>query len=195
MIQLIRGLNFLISIYMMIVFFRVIITWFSWLRDSSIQVTLARITDPYLNWFRQFTFLRIGQVDLSPMAALGTLALVNRFLTMLVFQGRITIGITLALVLQAVWGLVSVIIVFLIIVLALRLVANLTRQSNYSRFWYIVDSISQPVIYKINRTIFKDRIVNFKTSVLVSIASLLATYMVLRILVMFLSGILLQLPL
>jgi len=195
MIQLIRGLNFLISIYMMIVFFRVIITWFSWLRDSSVQVTLARITDPYLNWFRQFTFLRIGQVDLSPMAALGTLALVNRFLTMLVFQGRITIGITLALVLQAVWGLVSVIIVFLIIVLALRLVANLTRQSNYSRFWYIVDSISQPVIYKINRTIFKDRIVNFKTSVLVSIASLVAVYMVLRILVMFFSGILLQLPL
>jgi YggT family protein len=195
MIQLIRGLNFLVSIYMMIVFFRVIITWFSWLRDSSVQVILARITDPYLNWFRQFTFLQIGQVDLSPMAALGVLALVNRFFTMLAFHGRITIGLTLALVLQALWSLVSIILIFLIIVLTLRLIAHYTRQSSYSRFWYIVDSISQPVLYKINRSIFKDRIVHFKTSVLVSIASLIAIYMVLRILVIFLSGILVQLPL
>ena len=195
MIQLIGALNFFISIYMMIVFLRVILTWFSWLRDSSVHVFLAKITDPYLNWFRQFTFLRIGHVDLSPMAAIGVLALVNRFLTMLAFQGKITIGITLALILQSVWTLASAILGFLIIVLALRLIANLMKQSGSSRFWYIIDSISQPVIYRINRLVFKDRIVNFRTSALVSISCMAAIYLILRILVLFLSGILMRLPL
>ena len=195
MVQLIRALSFFVSIYMMIVFLRVILTWFSWLRESSIQGVLARVTDPYLNWFRQFSFLRIGHVDLSPMAAIGVLALVNSFLSTLALHGRITIGITLALVLQAAWGLVSVILGFLIIVLVLRLIAHLTEQSNYSRFWYIVDSISQPVLYRINRFVFKDRIVNFKTSIMVSIACLFGIYLVLRILVFFASGILMRLPL
>jgi len=194
MTQLIRALSFFVSIYMMIVFLRVILTWFSWLRDSGIQGILARITDPYLNWFRQFTFLRIGHVDLSPMAGLGVLALVNSFLSMLALHGRITLGITLALVLQALWGLVSVIIGFLIIVLVLHFIAHLTKQSNYSRFFQVVDSISQPVLYRINRFIFKDRIINLRTSILVSIACLVALNLILRILVSIASGFLMRLP-
>jgi YggT family protein len=195
MIQLIRTLNFLISIYMMIIFARVILTWFSWLRDSQLREILARITDPYINLFRRFTFLRIGYVDLTPMAAIVTLSFVSRFLTMLAFHGRITIGITLALVLQALWGLVSVILGFLIIVLVLRLVAHLMRFSIYSPFWRIVDTISQPVIYRINSAIFKDRIARFTTSAIVSIASLGVIYLILRFLVLLVSGMLIQFPL
>jgi len=195
MIQLIGVLNFLISIYMMIIFFRIILTWFSWLRDSQIRDVLARITDPYINIFRRFTFLRIGYVDLSPMAAIVVLSLINRFLTTLAFHGRITIGITLALILQAVWGLVSVVLGFLIIVMILRLIAHFLRLNVYSPFWRIVDSISQPVYYKINRIIFKNRIVNFTTAVFISIASLFAVYLILRMLVLFISGILMGSPL
>ena len=195
MIQLIGALNFLISIYMMIIFIRIILTWFSWLRDSQIRDVLARITDPYINLFRRFTFLRIGYIDLSPMAAIVVLSLVNRFLTTLAFHGRITIGITLALVLQAVWGLVSVVLGFLIIVLILRLVAHFMKLDVYSPFWRVVDSISQPVSYKIIRTIFKDRIIHFTNAIIISIASLFAAYLILRVLVMFISGILMGLPL
>jgi YggT family protein len=194
MVQLIRALSFFVIIYMMIVFLRVILTWFSWLRESAIQGFLARITDPYLNWFRQFTFLRIGHVDLSPMAGLGVLAFVNSFLSMLALHGKITIGITLALVLQALWGLVSVILGFLIIVLVLRLIAHLVKQSSYSRFFQIVDSRSQPVLYRITRFIFKDRIINFRTSLLVSIACLVAINLILRILVSIISGFLTRFP-
>jgi len=178
----------------MIIFIRIILTWFSWLRDSQIRDILARITDPYINLFRRFTFLRIGYIDLSPMAAILVLSLVSRFLTMLAFHGRITIGITLALVLQAVWGLVSIILGFLIIVLILRLIAHYMRLNIYSPFWRVVDSISQPVSFKINRMIFKNRIVHFTTAVIISIASLFAVYLGLRILVLFLSGILTSLP-
>ena len=194
MIQLIGALNFLINIYMMILFARIILTWFSWLRDSPLRDFLGRITDPYINLFRRFTFLRIGYVDLSPMAAIVTLSLVNTFLSTLAFHGRITVGITLALILQAIGGLVSVIIGLLVIILALRLVAHFMKLSLYSPFWRIVDSISRPVIYKVTSTIFKDRILQLTTAAGISIAVLIAAYLILRFLVSFLSGMLITLP-
>ena len=194
MIQLIGAVNFLISIYMMVIFARIILTWFSWLRDSQLRDVLARITDPYINLFRRFGFLRIGYIDLSPMAAIVVLSLVNRFLSMLVFHGRITLGVTLALVLQAVWGMVSFIIGFLIVVLIIRLVAHLMRLNSYNPFWRVIDTISKPVIYRVNSAIFKDRIIQYTTAVAISIASLGAIFLVLRFLVSFLSRVLMGLP-
>jgi len=194
MIQVISALNFVISIYMMIIFVRIILTWFSWLRDSQLRDVLARITDPYINFFRQFPFLKIGYVDLSPMAAIVVLSLVNRFLTTLAFHGRITIGITLGLVLQAVWGLVSVVLGLLIIILALRLIAHFMKISVYTPFWRVVDYISQPVIFRVTSTIVKDRILQFTTSIVVSIAALGAVFLISRFLVIFLYGVLINLP-
>jgi YggT family protein len=180
---------------MMIIFVRIILTWFSWLRDSKIRDYLAVITDPYLNWFRRFTFLRIGYLDLSPIAAIAALSLANRLLTMLSLQGRISIGIILALFVQAVWGVASFILGFLIVALILYLIRHLLRLNSYNPFWNIVNSISQPVIYKIISTVFKDRILHLTTSVIISIATLGIIYLILRILVAFVSGMLIRLPL
>ena len=191
---LIRTLSFLVNIYMMIIFIRIVLTWFSWLGRGGLQDLLARITDPYLNWFRRFPFLRIGFLDLSPVAALGILSLVNRILSTLVFYGKITVGVILTIVLQAIWGALSFLLGFLIIVLILRLIAFLIRANNYSPFWRIVETISQPVLFWINRTIFKDRIVNFLTSLIISITALGFIYVILRILVSIVSGMLLRLP-
>ena len=119
MIQLFGFLNFLIGIYIVIIFFRIILTWFSWTGNSGIMDLLSKITDPYLNWFRRFTFLKIGYLDLSPIAAIGVLSLINRIISTLTLYGRITIGLILALALQIVWGLVSFILGFIIIILIL----------------------------------------------------------------------------
>jgi len=194
MVSIFGFLNFLVSIYMMLIFIRIILTWFSWLKDGKLQSFLAGITDPYLNWFRRFTFLKVGFLDLSPIAALGVLSLVSRLLTMLALQGRISIGILLALVLQALWGAVSFVLGFLIIVLVLRLIGHLLKQSSYGQFWRIIDSIAQPVVYRINRFIFKTRILNFTHAAIISIASLAVIYMVLRFLVALASRVLIQFP-
>jgi YggT family protein len=161
--------------------------------QGGFQEVLAKITDPYLDWFRRFTALRIGYLDLSPIVALGVLSLVNRVLSVLASYGTITVGIILALVLQAVWGAISFFLGFLIIVLILRLIAYLSRQSGNS-FWRIIESISQPVIFRINRFLFRDRIVNFTTALIVSIAVLALAYLVLNICVYIVSGVLARLP-
>jgi len=194
MTQFIGLLSSLISIYMMVIFIRIILTWFSGIGGGGLLNVLSRITDPYLNWFRRFTFLRVGYLDLSPVVALGLLSLVNRIFGTLARFGTITIGIILMLVLQALWGAVSFFLGFLIIVLALCLVGYIARANMYSSFWRIVDTISQPVLYRINRILFRDRIVNFTTSLIISIAGLGIIYLAMRILVIHAVRLLAGLP-
>jgi YggT family protein len=179
---------------MMIIFFRIILTWFTGIGNSRVQEILEQITDPYLDWFRRFTFLRAGFLDLSPIAALGVLSLVNRILNTLAIYGKISIGIILVLVLQALWGAVSFILGFLIIVLIIRLIGLLLKQNTQTSFWSVIDTIAQPILFRINRVVFKNRIINFKVSVFISAAVLGLGYLILRTFVFFLSVVLAGMP-
>jgi len=191
--QLLGFLSSVISIYMMIVFLRIILTWFSWMGRSRLHDVLAKVTDPYLNWFRRFP-LRIGFIDLSPIVALAVLSFVNRLFMTFAHHQAISLGIILMMIVQMAWGVVSFILGFLIIVFVLRLVAYLARFNMYNPFWRIVDAIYQPVSYKVNRTLFKNRIMPFTSSCLISVACLGVIFLVLRFLVLLLSGALAGLP-
>jgi len=190
-----RFLSFLVNVYMMLIFIRIILTWFTGMGHNGFQDILARITDPYLNWFRQrFTFLRVGVMDLSPIAALGVLTLVNRVFSTLARYGRITLGITMALLLQALWGAVAFFLGFMIIILVLYLIGQLTAHDKGGSFWRIVDSIASPVLSRINHVFFKDRIVNSMTSVILSIVCMGVLYLVLGIFISIVSGMFARLP-
>ena len=191
---LFRFLSFIVNIYMLIIFVRIILTWFTWMQEGGFQQFLAAITDPYLNWFRRFTFLRIGFLDLSPVAALGVLSLLNRVLTTLAFYGKITAGIILALILQAVWSAVSFFLGFIIIILALRLIAFLFRLNTSGAFWRIIDTISRPVLYRIQRIIFSNRVVNYMTGIIVSMAVLAVLWIGARLVFRLLINFLFRLP-
>jgi len=193
MSQIMGALSFLVSIYMLIIFVRIILTWFSGMDYGGFQEFLVRITDPYLNWFRRFPALRMGYLDLSPIVALGVLSLVNRVLNILASYGTITIGIILALMLQAAWGAISFFLGFLIVILILRLISYLLRLSSNS-FWRVIESISRPMLFRINRFIFRNRIPNYVTSVILSIAILVAVNVILSILVSIVTGMLARLP-
>ena len=191
--QLLGFLSSVISIYMMIVFFRIILTWFSWMRGGRLQEILAMVTDPYLNWFRRFP-LRLGFIDLSPIVALAVLSFLNRLFMTFAHHERVSLGIILMMIVQMAWGVVSFILVFLIIVFVLRMVAYLANFNMYNPFWRIVGAVYQPVAYKINRIFFKDRIVAFTNSCLISVAFLGIVFLALRFLVVLISGALAGLP-
>ena len=194
MAQIMGILAFLVSIYMVIIFFRIILTWFSGVNHGGLQDILAGITDPYLNWFRRFPALKTGFLDLSPIVALGVLSLVNRIFSTLARYGTITIGIILSMVLQVLWGLVSFFLGFLIIILIIRLIAHLMRLNTHGQFWRVVNVISQPVLYRINSFFAKNRILDFGIAIIISIVCLGIGYFVLRILVSFVFAALIRLP-
>ena len=192
--EILGFLSSLIGIYMMLIFIRIILSWFSNVSYGGFQGFLGRITDPYLDWFRRFSFLRVGPLDLSPVVALACLSLANRFFVTLARYGSISLGIIFAMMLQAVWDAVSFFIGFLIILLLLRLAAYVFKANLYSPFWRIIENYSQTVIFRINRILFRNRIVNFRIGLSVSIICLLLIYLVLRILVVVVSGMLAALP-
>jgi len=188
-------LSSLVSIYMMALLCRIILTWFSWMRGGGrFQNFLAKITDPYLNWFRRFP-LRIGFLDLTPILALAVLSLVSRLFADLARHGAISIGIILSMIVQTIWGIASFLLGFLIVVFALRLVAHLARFNMYNPFWRIVDTLYQLASYQINRILFKNRIVKFIHSIIISIAALAILYAALSFFVVFASRMLAELPL
>jgi YggT family protein len=168
------------SLYMIVIFIRIVLTWFSGVNYGRPVEFLCRITDPYLNWFRRFRVLRVANLDLSPIAALAILSIVNNIFVTLSRYGTITIRFILIMIVAALWSAVSFILMFFFIVLVLRFIAYLTRQNVYgsynimSAFWRIVDSLSQPVTYRISRIIFRNRIVRYHIGLLTSIAVLAA---------------------
>jgi YggT family protein len=166
------------SLYSILIFIRVMLTWFSGVSDNRAAGLLSRATDPYLNWFRRFPALRAGFLDLSPVAAIAVLSLVNRVFTILAYTGRISLGIILALILSALWSAASFVLGFCALVLGLRLIAYISSRNINSLFWHIVDTISRPILYRINRILFRGRIVNYLTELLVSIAVLLGALII-----------------
>jgi YggT family protein len=183
------------GVYMFLIFMRILFTWFSGVSYGRPVEILNRITDPYLNWFRRFSFLRAGFLDLSPIAAMMVLSVVNNVFITLGRYGRITLGIILAMCLSALWSALSFILGFFIILLGLRLFAFLTHQNIYGPFWRIIDTISQPVLYRINRIIFRRRLVNYLTGMISSLAFLLILALLMRLAVAWVTVLLTRLPL
>jgi YggT family protein len=182
------------SIYMFFIFIRILLTWFSGVRYGRVYDLLCGITDPYLDWFRRFRFVRIGSLDLSPIIALTALSVANEIFMTLGRYGRITPGIVLSMLLSAVWSVTSFLLIFFIIVLALRLIAYMTNRNVYGGFWHIVDTLSQPMVYRINRILFQKRLINYMTGMLSSLGVLLALRLGLGLLVRLAIRALVRLP-
>jgi YggT family protein len=162
------------SIYMLLIFIRIILTWFTGTAYGRTYEVLSRITDPYLDWFRRFPLLRAGFFDLSPIAALAILSLLNNIFITLGRYGRISAGIILGMILSSLWSAFSFILGFFILILALRLIAYIANRDMYhNTFWRIIDTISQPIQHRLNRIIFRDRPVNYLSSLISSIVVLL----------------------
>lgn len=160
-----------LNIFSILIFIRIFLSWF----DRSVYFgrpfdILCGITDPYLNYFRRFTGLRAGSIDLSPIVALAVLSVVNSIVSTVIHFERISLGIVFAICLSAFWSAASFIIGFLTIVLVLRLVAYLVSANTYAAFWRIIDAIASPIQFRINRILFKNRIVNYLTGLIAAIA-------------------------
>jgi YggT family protein len=180
----------LLGLYSLLIIVRILLTWFGSLGDSRPVQLLARITDPYLNWWRHNLHLRAGILDLSPLAAVAALSAVQTVCSSIARQGRISLGAILFVCLSALWSAVSFIVGFCLIVIVLRFIAYVGNANMYGPFWQAVDSVSRPLLYRINRIIFGKRIVGYTAGIVVSVAALAALWVLGRVAVRLLAGLL-----
>ena len=174
MVTIMNLLANIAALYSLLIIIRVMLTWFSGAHYGKPVELLARVTDPYLDWWRRTLPLQAGFLDLSPIAAMAALSLAQSIFATIARYGRISIGIILAITVSALWSAVSFILGFCLIILVLRFVAYMTNRNIYSTFWRIIDTISQPMLYRINRIIFGKRLVNYTTGIIAAIAALAA---------------------
>jgi YggT family protein len=182
------------SLYMLLIFIRIMLTWFSGVHYGKPYEILSGITDPYLNWFRRFSILHVASLDISPIAALAVLSVGNNVFTTLARYGRISLGIVLALGLSAIWSAVSFVLGFFIVIVILRLIAYLSNRDIYHTFWRIIDTLSQPVLYRISRIVFQNRPVQYLTRLITSLAVLLILRIGLGLLLSLAAAFLRRLP-
>jgi YggT family protein len=187
-------LSGIISVYMLLICVRIILTWFPGAGFGGFMVFLQSICDPYLDWFRRFRLFKNSPLDFSPLFALAVLSLAQGILEAWGAWGRLSLGVILAMLLGAAWSVVSWVLGFFIIILVLRLIAFLGNFNIYSPFWRFIDAISQPVMYRICRVLFPARIISYLARIIISIAVLLLIAAVLWIAVNFGSMLLRALP-
>ena len=179
--------------YSILVIIRVLLSWFQGPAYGKPVEMLRAVTDPYLNFFRPFP-LRLGNFDLSPVAALAVLQVAQHIFASLARSGRVTVGFVLSLLLGIAWSVFSFLLGFCLILLVLRAIAYFTNRNIYSPFWSIVDNLAKPVQYRIGRFIFGRRLVHYSTEILVSAAALLLLRIGIGLAVGVCSRILLSLP-
>jgi len=119
-----RVLNAILVVYLLLVMLRLILSWFQRSATGRPLALLVQVTEPYLALFRGLRFLRIGPLDLSPLAAILVLAMSLDVVGTLRDSGRLSLGVFLAALTQAVWFGVSFVLVAVLLLVVL-LVASL----------------------------------------------------------------------
>lgn len=190
---LLRGLSTLISLYTIICFARIFLTWIPSLQGTAIARVLASLCDPYLYLFKKLKFLRFNTMDFSPIVAIGILVMTSTLLSNIIAMERISVGIILAMILSLAWNLVSSILNFLIILMVIRLIFLLIHKDS-GTIWYSFDQILSPITGKIAKLFFSGRFYTQQTALIISIISLVLGKMVVSIGINYIVKLFIALP-
>lgn len=167
---------YLLRIYSFIIFIRIILSWFQ-LRGNSYGGTqsqiiayLYKITDPYLNWFRRFSFLRVGVLDFSAMLGIVLLYFVSNIAGNIASKGTIDPINLLALIISTIWVFISSVIFVLTVLLIVRVI--FIQLNKPSQLFYTLDGYMEPHVRKFSN-IFTKRFTPYKTNLIILIVSLI----------------------
>lgn len=188
-----RFLGSAVSLYTFIIFIRVLITWIPSLAYSKFGRFLASITDPYLNIFRKIKFLRVGNIDFSPILAIGALVIVNSVLSNFIAQQRFSLGILFAVIIGMCWSLLRSFIGILIFLLIIRLIFNLINKDSGS-IWTQLDQFLTPIMYKVSGIFFPRKYFPFRNLLACFLIILIVVYFAGNFLFGFLAALLYRLP-
>lgn len=164
-IQIITGV---LSGYMLLIFLRIIITWFGGSNFGKAYQMISSITDPYLNYFNKFSFLKFGMMDFSPIAGVLLLVIILDILNTISNYGSITLGIILSIILTAVWSAVNFLITFFIILTLIRVITGLINATTKPPIMTTLETILTPITNIVYYKIFKNNNISYMTCLAVT---------------------------
>ena len=185
----------IIFIYSLLCLFYILMSWIPGLKFTKFGRIITSICEPYMSLFRNLSFLRIGNIDFSPIISLGILSLASTILGGIVSTGYISFSRILINIIQAIWEIISYILLLFTILTFIRwivLIINKGRTS-FDSGWNQVDYILNKFTYKIAGTFYKKSI-SYQTSLLITWITFLIIQVLGRILIYYFLLLLSQIP-
>ncbi|HOQ92918.1 MAG TPA: YggT family protein [Treponemataceae bacterium] len=177
---LLRLLSFAISIYSFLCLIRLLLSFSPSLQQNSFYAFLTSICDPYLYLFRKLTFLRLNQLDFSPIISLGLLYMLTQMLNTIIAIKRFSLGILLSVIVNFAFSIVNSFLFFLIIILAIRLIFLLLNKDT-SSIWFSFDQFIKPIADFITKKFYKNSFYTFQKSLIISLISFIVFSAILKI--------------
>lgn len=163
----------LLTLYLFILSFAIIISWFG--RDyGRFGDILRAVTRPYLDFFRRFTPIHLGHLELSPLVGFALLYFVLRILDAVRWYGTISLGLVLAVLLVTVWGIAQGAITLLVILMIIRIVTLYMHPKPGSQLVLFLDSILAPILAWVKRGLFRNRPIHARGLLIVTTLILVA---------------------
>lgn len=167
----------LLSFYSLLIWLRIVTTWIR-IPPNPLSHWLGRIVDPYLDLFKSITALKRERFDLTPLAALAALSVIQSMLRLYGSYGTITLGMVLALLLQTLWSyLASPIFWFLLILLAVRLYFCYRPSPQTISYIVMLDSLVGGLLNWVQRLFYPGRSVNDRRLVTTTLIFVLILYL------------------
>jgi uncharacterized protein YggT (Ycf19 family) len=121
-----RVINIALIIYLLLIVLRIMASWFRGVAPGTAANTLTnylrQATDPYLQLFYRFTFLRTAGMDFTPLAGIFVLVVASEMTRQLATQQRVTAGYFLGVSVFAAWRMVSIIVLVFLVACVARFV-------------------------------------------------------------------------
>jgi YggT family protein len=163
------------------------------LQQNSFYAFLTSICDPYLYLFRKLTFLRLNQLDFSPIISLGLLYMLTQMLNTIIAIKRFSLGILLSVIVNFAFSIVNSFLFFLIIILAIRLIFLLLNKDT-SSIWFSFDQFIKPIADFITKKFYKNSFYTFQKSLIISLISFIVFSAIFRIVALILVSFFQTLP-
>lgn len=150
-------INIALVAFMVVIVLRIMSTWFRGPAGEgalgTISHYLRQITDPYLQMFSRFTFLRAGGMDFTPLAGIFVLVVASEMTRQLANQQQVTIGYFLGVSIFAAWRMASIIVLVFLVACVARFVTLRFLGRTDTPIARMVSALSQAPVRVVSRYI------------------------------------------
>lgn len=162
-------LSAIVSFYSLLCLISIFMTWIPGVKFTKVGRFISSLCDPYLNLFSRFGWLRIANIDFSPIISIGILSLISSILGRITATGRIYFGGILASVLSMVLNVCSSLLTIFALLILIRWIVLIINhgQVSYNSGWYQIDLMLQRFVYKIGNTFVKKNL-SYSTALLIN---------------------------
>ena len=185
-----------VSIYTILCFVRVMLTWFPGAEYSKFGQILSQMCDPYLNLFRRFRFLHFSSFDFTPAIALCVLMAAQTLFSSLATGREFRLSTILSMLVTLAGSILTSVLGFLAVIILVRLIAYMIvgdGNSSYS-IWTVVDRSISPLVFRIAGAFFRGQSISFVKALVTSLIALLLSSVLISYVIRVLGGLISIIP-